>query len=91
MARMSALVIVMESLAVLFAVLLFGRPVLIIGGPALVATILVLVAVQLAERRRIRREQAVAAVPTVPGGLMSGFFRLPTQPVPVDVPERSRP
>ncbi|AEA28678.1 hypothetical protein Psed_6590 [Pseudonocardia dioxanivorans CB1190] len=90
MARMSALVLVMESLAILFATWMFGWPVLVVGVPALIATALLLVTAHAADRRRIRREREAAAIPTLPGGLMSGFFRLPAQPVPHEVRDHSR-
>ncbi|RTL66370.1 MAG: hypothetical protein EKK42_17435 [Pseudonocardiaceae bacterium] len=96
MARMSAVVIVLEMLAISLAVAVFGPFVLLVGVPALLATVLVLATVVLAERRRVRREEEAAALPTVPGGLMSGFFRVPQQAAPVpqqvtpaDAPERT--
>ncbi|MFC5209730.1 hypothetical protein ACFPM0_24640 [Pseudonocardia sulfidoxydans] len=90
MARMSAAVIVLEMLAMSLAVAVFGPFVLLVGVPALLATVLVLATVVIAERRRVRREAEAAVLPTVPGGLMSGFFRVPAQTAPVDAPERSR-
>ncbi|GAY11078.1 hypothetical protein TOK_5564 [Pseudonocardia sp. N23] len=87
---MSAVVIVLETLAILLALAVFGPFVLLVGVPALVATVLVLATAVVAERRRIRREEAAAALPTVPGGLMSGFFRVPAQVTPVDEAQRAR-
>lgn len=91
MARMSALLIGMESTALLVAYLAFGWPVLIVGAPVLVATALVLLVVHVDERRRAQRAAVlpVAQLPDHPPspGLMSGFFRVPAQVGPVDVQE----
>ena len=88
MARMSALLIGMESVALVVAYLAFGWPVLLPGAPVLVGTAVVLLAVCLAERRRAARVQAVAPTGREPvqPGLMSGFFRVPAQPGTPEVP-----
>jgi hypothetical protein len=92
-ARMSALVIGMEVAAVLVAYLAFGWPVLLIGAPALVGTVVVLLGVHAGEKRRARLEQERVArgePAPVPDGLMSGFFQVPAQAGPVDVPMTAR-
>ncbi|MGD9985815.1 hypothetical protein [Pseudonocardia sp.] len=88
---MSAVVIVLETLAIALAVAVFGPFVLLVGVPAFVATLLVLLTAVLAERRRVRREEAAAALPTVPGGLMSGFFRVAAQPAVAQPPVPAQP
>jgi hypothetical protein len=77
--RMGAAIIAMESVALLVAVLAFGWPVLLIGAPLVVGTVIVLIVVRLwellgqhLEQRRVRRGHPVAASP----GLMTGFFEV---------------
>lgn len=79
MGRLGAAIIAMESAALLVAVLAFGWPVLLIGAPLVVGTVLVLAVVRLwellgrhLEQRRARRGQPVEANP----GLMTGFFEV---------------
>lgn len=84
MERMGAAVIALEAVAVVVAVWAFGWPVLLAGAPLLVGTVLVLTVVRLWEypRRRLEEHRAASRDPAaaVPGGLMSGFFEVPTVP-----------
>ncbi|MFC5996034.1 hypothetical protein ACFQE5_17655 [Pseudonocardia hispaniensis] len=80
-ARMVAAVMGMEIAALVFAYLAFGWPVLLIGAPVLVGTVLLLLVVRASEAPR-RRLQAARATrwetqTPLPGGLMSGFFEIP--------------
>jgi hypothetical protein len=81
--RMGAVVVAMELAAVLVAYGYFGWPVLLIGAPALVGTVLVLLVVRASEgpRRALRAHRAARWDPdaALPGGLMSGFFEVPKQ------------
>jgi hypothetical protein len=76
--RMGAAVVVLELVALVVAYGYFGWPVLLIGAPALVGTVLVLVFVRASEapRRVLHAHRAARWDPnaTMPGGLMSGFF-----------------
>jgi hypothetical protein len=93
--RMGAAVIGMELAALVVAVLAFGWPVLLVGVPLFVGTVIALAVVRLWEtaRRHLERRRAARFDPaaTLPSGLMSGFFEVaavPDRPAmpPVDVP-----
>ncbi len=75
---MAAAVIVMEAVALAVAYAYFGWPVLLVGAPALVGTLLVLLFVGASEgpRRKLQQHRAARWDPeaALPGGLMSGFF-----------------
>jgi hypothetical protein len=82
--RMGTVVVAMELAALVVAYGYFGWPVLLIGAPALVGTVMVLVFVRASEapRRMLDAHRAARWDPnaTLPvGGLMSGFFELPKQ------------
>ena len=81
---MAAAVIAMEVTALVVAVLAFDWPALLVGVPLLVGTVLVLAAVRISEAPRRRLEQHRAARwdqdARQPGGLMSGFFKVPSRP-----------
>jgi hypothetical protein len=93
--RIGAAIVGMELAALIVAVLAFGWPVLLVGAPLLVGTLVALAVVRVwelvrrgLERRRSRRWDQSAALPD---GLMSGFFEVASigeQPAlpPVDVP-----
>jgi hypothetical protein len=75
---MGAAIIAMELAALLVAVLAFGWPVVLIGAPLVVGTVIVLIVVRLwellgqhLEQRRVRRGHPVATP-----GLMTGFFEV---------------
>lgn len=93
---MGSLVVGMEVAAVAVAVLAFGWPVLLVGVPLLVGTLIVLAAVALSEkpRRKLEAQRATRFNPEVAaqGGLMSGFFEIPRQSSqsPADAPGRVR-
>ena len=81
--RLWAAVVAMEVAALLVALWTFGWPVLLVGVPLLVGTLILFAVVRLSEgpRRRLRSHRATRSDPTwsdpdgaVPGGLMSGFF-----------------
>ena len=78
MVRMGAAVIAMEGAALAVAYAYFGWPVLLVGVPVLVGTILVLLFVRASEgpRRKLHEHRAARWDPdaALPGGLMSGFF-----------------
>ena len=78
--RMGATVVAMELAAVVVAYAYFGWPVLLIGAPALVGTVVVLLVVRASEapRRKLQEHRAARWDPdaAVPGGLMSGFFEV---------------
>lgn len=82
--RLGAMVIAMELAAVAVAFAYFGWPVLLIGAPALVGTVMVLVVVRASEapRRMLQEHRAARWDPDAaqPGGLMSGFFEVSTRP-----------
>ncbi len=95
MGRMGAAIVGLELAALIVAVLAFGWPVLLVGVPLLVCTLVALAVVRLWElvRRRLDRQQATRwdQAAALPEGLMSGFFAVsavPEQPPlpPVDVP-----
>lgn len=74
----------MELAALGLAALWFGWVALVIGVSALLATVVTLVALVLSQGPRQRLEQRRAArwehETPPPGGLMSGFFEVPTAP-----------
>jgi len=76
--RLGAMVVAMEVAALAVAYAYFGWPVLLIGVPALVGTVFVLLVVRASEgpRRRLHEHRAARWDPdaALPGGLMSGFF-----------------
>jgi hypothetical protein len=78
--RLGAVVIVLETAAVVVAYAYFGWPVLLVAAPALLGTLLVLLFVRASEgpRRRLRAHRAARWDPdaALPGGLMSGFFEV---------------
>jgi hypothetical protein len=80
------MVVAMELAAVLVAYGYFGWPVLLVGAPALVGTVAVLLFVRASEapRRRLHAHRAARWDPdaALPGGLMSGFFEVSRQPRP---------
>lgn len=100
MLRLGTAVIAMETVALTVAFLTFGWPVLLVGAPLMIGTVLVLIVVRLSEApRRLLQEHRAAqwaaetrwdAEATVQGGLMSGFFEIPAQGGPVDVPDSVR-
>jgi hypothetical protein len=77
---MGATVVAMEIAAVLVAYAYFGWPVLLIGAPAIVGTVMVLLVVRVSEapRRMLQEHRAARWDPdaALPGGLMSGFFEV---------------
>lgn len=77
------MVVAMELAAVAVAYAYFGWPVLLIGAPALVGTVMVLLVVRASEapRRKLQEHRAARWDPdaAVPGGLMSGFFEISTR------------
>lgn len=78
MLRLGAMVVAMEVAALAVAYAYFGWPVLLIGVPALVGTVFVLLVVRASEgpRRKLQEHRAARWDPeaALPGGLMSGFF-----------------
>ena len=78
MARLGVAVVGLGLVALVMAYVFFGWPVLLIGVPAFVAVILVVLAVLASEapRRRLEARRATRFDPgaQLPGGLMSGFF-----------------
>ena len=68
--------------ALVLAAVAFGWPAAVVGVPLLLGTVLVLVAVGVAQRPlralRARRATRWEDEPPTPGGLMSGFFEVPT-------------
>ncbi len=83
MLRMGATVVAMELAAVLVAYGYFGWPVLVIGVPVIVITLVALLVVRASEapRRILQAHRASAWDPdaALPGGLMSGFFEVSRQ------------
>jgi NhaP-type Na+/H+ or K+/H+ antiporter len=81
--RMGATVVALELVAVVVAYWYFGWPVLLMGAPALVGTVAVLLFVRAweAPRRLLEEHRAARWDPeaALPGGLMSGFFEVPKQ------------
>ncbi|WP_232661355.1 hypothetical protein [Pseudonocardia sp. TRM90224] len=99
MLRLGFAVIGLEVAALVVAVLGFGWPVLLIGGPLLLGTVLVLLVCwlltvprrKLQEHRANRWAEANADVAAAPQrGLMSGFFEIPVQGGPVDDVQEAR-
>jgi hypothetical protein len=99
MLRLGATVMAMETAALVVALLEFGWPVLLVGAPLMLGTVLVLLVVKLSEapRKRLQAHRAAQwaekrwdGEATVQGGLMSGFFEIPAQGGPVDVPDSVR-
>lgn len=84
MARLGVAVVGMGLVALVVAYLFFDWPVLLVGVPAFVAVVLVVVAVLASEkpRRKLEEHRATRFDPAaqVPGGLMSGFFEVNPQP-----------
>ena len=80
MLRMGATVVAMEMAAGLVAYGYFGWPVLVIGVPVIVLTLIALLFVRASEvpRRMLQAHRASRWDPnaTLPGGLMSGFFEV---------------
>lgn len=80
MLRMGATVVAMELAAGLVAYGYFGWPVLVIGVPVIVLTIIALLVVRASEapRRMLQEHRASRWDPdaALPGGLMSGFFEV---------------
>lgn len=90
MLRLGLAVIALEVVAVAVAVLAFGWPVLVGGVPLLVGTLIVLLVVVLWEvpRRKLAEHRSARHLaPAATGGLMSGFFELPKQAGPAQVPD----
>ena len=83
MLRMGAMVVAMELMAVLVAYGYFGWPVLVIGVPAIVITLVALLVVRASEapRRLLQAHRASRWDPdaALPGGLMSGFYEISRQ------------
>jgi Flp pilus assembly protein TadB len=79
--RVGAAVVAMEVAALVLATLVFGWVALVVGAPALLATVVVFVAlwVSRAPMRRLQERRAARFEPDGPpqGGLMSGFFEVP--------------
>jgi hypothetical protein len=77
------MVVAMELAAGLVAYGYFGWPVLVIGAPVIVLTLVALVVVRASEapRRILQDHRAARWDPdaAVPGGLMSGFFEVSKQ------------
>lgn len=80
MLRMGATVVAMELAAGLVAYGYFGWPVLMIGVPVIVLTLIALLVVRASEapRRMLQehRESRWDPNAALPGGLMSGFFEV---------------
>lgn len=83
MLRMGAMVVAMELAAGLVAYGYFGWPVLVIGAPVIVLTLVALLVVRASEapRRVLQDHRAARWDPdaALPGGLMSGFFEVSKQ------------
>ncbi len=83
MLRMGAMVVAMELAAGLVAYGYFGWPVLVIGAPVIVLTLVALLVVRASEapRRILQEHRAARWDPdaALPGGLMSGFFEVSKQ------------
>ncbi len=78
--RLGAMVIALEIAALAVAYAYFGWPILLIGAPALLGTVMVLLFVRASEmpRRKLQEHRAAQWDPeaALPGGLMSGFFEI---------------
>lgn len=83
MLRMGATVVALELAAVLVAYGYFGWPVLVIGVPVIVLTLVALLVIRASEapRRMLQEHRASRWDPNaaLPGGLMSGFFEVSRQ------------
>jgi hypothetical protein len=81
--RMGVLVVGLELAAVLVAYGYFGWPILVIGVPVIVLTLVALLVVRASEgpRRMLHEHRASRWDPNaaLPGGLMSGFFEVSKQ------------
>jgi hypothetical protein len=81
--RMGATVVALEMVAALVAYGYFGWPVLVIGVPVIVLTVIALLVVRASEapRRILQEHRASRWDPNaaLPGGLMSGFFEVSRQ------------
>jgi hypothetical protein len=81
--RMGVLVVALELAAVFVAYGYFGWPVLVIGVPVIVLTLVALLVVRASEapRRLLQAHRASRWDPNaaLPGGLMSGFFEVSRQ------------
>ena len=80
---MGAMVVALELTAVLVAYGYFGWPILVVGVPVIVLTLVALLVVRASEapRRRLQAHRASRWNPdaALPGGLMSGFFEVTRQ------------
>lgn len=78
---MGAAIIAMEIAALVVGYLAFDLAALLVGGPILVITLVLLAVVKFSEapRRRLQERRATRWDPdaAAPGGLMSGFFEAP--------------
>jgi hypothetical protein len=78
--RLGAMVVALELVAVVVAYAYFGWPMLLIGAPVVVGTVVTLLVVRASEgpRRLLHAHRAARWNPnaTLPGGLMSGFFEV---------------
>ena len=81
MLRMGAAIIAREIAALVVGYLAFDLAAILVGGPLLLVTLLVLAVVRISEapRRRLQEHRATRWDPdaAVSGGLMSGFFEAP--------------
>jgi hypothetical protein len=81
--RMGAMVVGLEVAAVLVAYGYFGWPILVIGVPVIVLTLVALLVIRASEapRRMLQEHRASRWDPNaaLPGGLMSGFFEVSRQ------------
>jgi hypothetical protein len=81
--RMGAMVVGLELAAVLVAYGYFGWPILVVGVPVIVLTLIALLVVRASEapRRLLQEHRASRWDPNaaLPGGLMSGFFEISKQ------------
>jgi hypothetical protein len=77
------MVVALELVAVLVAYGYFGWPILVVGVPVIVLTLIALLVVRASEapRRRLQEHRASQWDPNaaLPGGLMSGFFEVSRQ------------
>jgi hypothetical protein len=81
--RMGVMVVGLEMAAVLVAYGYFGWPILVIGVPVIVLTLVALLVIRASEapRRMLQEHRASRWDPNaaLPGGLMSGFFEVSRQ------------
>ncbi|MBC8092203.1 MAG: hypothetical protein H7Y15_09760 [Pseudonocardia sp.] len=84
MVRLGAAVVALAVAALVVAVVGFGPVALVVGAPLLMATVLTLVVLRLSQapRRRLSERRSARWEHETPeqGGLMSGFFEVPTAP-----------